>query len=327
MESEVFAELIPSTATLSANIENFTCNINDINDHELKAMNNVIKISSNAGTATNKAYVPPPTKPKSNRGRRAVVPAIVKKKRCMDSQIQYSIICPVNKDKIWKIKVFNTGTIHVPGCKDVLFRDAMPVVNYLLKYLKNIYCIHKPLKITNIEAVLRNYKSGIILDDPIINRDHFCNFLNRYINEGFESNIIREYIKTDIHMKQLFPANVIRNRIAKLFPNNSIGVLQLANNIESGPSFISIKLLRPKKYWGSPPVPANKIRKQLDQKTTMKIFKKGLINIVGGKSIREIKDIYNWFKEFVGHYYKFFLENYMEHDLADSDLDHDNISD
>ena len=115
-----FTDTCLSTITVEARFSNL-----NIKESELTVActpdQYVVKIESNFGEKTYEHYTPPVPKPRSNRGRRKSVKPKRKARQVpgtgkyMNSQTTFNVISRSVPNKMYKIKVFRTGTIQIPG--------------------------------------------------------------------------------------------------------------------------------------------------------------------------------------------------------------------
>lgn len=171
-----FTQLAISTITISAQFNNVRCHEKTL-PSLCKANEKVVRIASNYGDEIYPGYTPPPVVVKSNRGRKKNK---VKKQRqiqgsgkFMNSQTTFYV---VKAEGVYKIKVFRTGEIQIPGIKTDDFTDirraideTRTVLSAALGLDRDDCPLHTHEDGTQIQIVMKNYQWAIDNTKWIIN--------------------------------------------------------------------------------------------------------------------------------------------------------------
>lgn len=277
----ILTPLSPSTATIQGKFTNVELSSDMIDMFYLTG--NIISASSNDGTVMNENYQAPVVgEKKSKRGRKKKEKP--KTKRCKNgkfgSMIQFEIKSIYKRDKVYKIKAFNKETFQVPGVLDPKFRDVIPALTELARFLENGLGCDK-VEVVCIKPLMRNYICRI--NNPIyrINLAAFARFISTYQN----SETSRNELINRLRQRSSFRHNNTIKEIEKLIPINHMGIVSIQFDLEKYAG-IKIKFKRP----------MHNIIKQNDaiKYITIKIYQSGKINIDGGKEVAEIEELYMW---------------------------------
>jgi len=199
-------------------VKNSTCSLNlmlsGISFHEEELTPNIychgriVGIDSNFGHKTLPFYRSPKKKKESNRGRKCAEKPKSSRKMpgdgtCFNSQITFVVVAdfkrliPEKNDdythtairyndgyeyiqKEYKMKLFRTGRLGIPGVIHEDYSDLKEPVQYLINYLKSIF--KTDIKIIDVVPEMKNYKFHL-LDNQHLKMEH----LHYYCNQEFQS--------------------------------------------------------------------------------------------------------------------------------------------
>ena len=89
-------------------------------------------------------------------------------------------------------------------------------------------------------------------------------------------------------------SEILKNSIMKYMPINRLSMTEIKYESERFPSGITVKFYRPSIKINKP--------KDLNAKSTIKIFKSGKINFDHSQTIEQATDLYNWLNYFIIEY-------------------------
>lgn len=257
------SDLILSTITVEAKISNINFKEKDlIQLLSLDEKSDIIKIGCNFNEYISDRYIEL-TKPvkKSNRGRKKKNKPVSTRKiqgngKYFNSQITFTILDSIDKNKFYHLKLFTNGTIQIPYVCNENIEIIKPIIILIIDKINNFKNIkidaEKNIEIVYIKSIMRNYKFNIHEENLFIDLYKFQNILLDYKNVQIDTDIYKLY-------------NLELNLI-KFFPERYTGIiLKFKTPIEDN---------------------ANKL-------TTVKIFSSGKINIDGSNSLIESNKIKN----------------------------------
>ena len=272
---KIFSDPEPSTITTQGYMSNISFNEEEIFDMLEDPTGQIMIIGCNYGEKFNVNYTPPEVVVKSGRGRKAKPKIKNKRKvngngRYLNSQITFVVkhsISGVN----YKIKLFRNGVFQVPGVKEPSMRDLLEPVEILRKYLEDNFMVE--IKIIHFNAVMRNYKVKLLNTDmrvDLVYLEHIINFYKNY--KIFKPFVDRELIG----MRPAQSAKAIKF-VGK---SNILNIAEINYNTDK---YFCLNL----KFYRTMP-------NDQDNKTTVKLLKKGKINFDGGNSELEMLELYQW---------------------------------
>ncbi len=154
----------------------------------------VVRIGSNYGEKNHETYVPPvKAQPQSKRGRRKKIKVVKYRKRngngkYMNSQISFYVNSKFINGKIFKMKLFRTGTIQIPGVTSDNLEDIHFIINEVrLVLVDALGCDDDEIYLEKIQdkellVTLKNYKWAIQDTKWIIDRDRMINSVQDIIS-------------------------------------------------------------------------------------------------------------------------------------------------
>lgn len=279
IDKDMFSEMKLFTATVVAYLNDIKFNENDlIEDLTTPVIDgNILMIGCNKKELLNPKYeIPIPIK-KSNRGRKKV-----KKKKnnrpingsgkYFESQISFLIKNTENAVN-YKIKFFRNGKIQIPGVKELLMNDIIQPFTDLYDYLCNHYS--KKLEVVMICDCMRNYKFNIKNTKYRIDVIELKNIIEKDKSNRINTKFL-DYILLNLD------DSYVKDIKSQIHNFNPMDIAETLYNSDSSTN-LTIKFYRPNIY-------------KNDKKTTLKITKRGKVNIEGANSDSEAVDIYNWFR-------------------------------
>jgi hypothetical protein len=257
------SDLILSTITVEAKISNINFKEKDlIQLLSLDEKSDIIKIGCNFNEYISDRYIEL-TKPvkKSNRGRKKKTKPVSTRKiqgngKYFNSQITFTILDSIDKNKFYHLKLFTNGTIQIPYVCNENIEIIKPIIVLIIDKINNFKNIkidaEKNIEIVYIKSIMRNYKFNIHEENLFIDLYKFQNILLDYKNVQIDTDIYKLY-------------NLELNLI-KFFPERYTGII--------------LKFKTP-------------IEDNVNKLTTVKIFSSGKINIDGSNSLIESNKIKN----------------------------------
>jgi hypothetical protein len=257
------SDLILSTITVEAKISNINFKEKDlIQLLSLDEKSDIIKIGCNFNEYISDRYIEL-TKPvkKSNRGRKKKNKPVSTRKiqgngKYFNSQITFTILDSIDKNKFYHLKLFTNGTIQIPYVCNENIEIIKPIIVLIIDKINNFKNIkidaEKNIEIVYIKSIMRNYKFNIHEENLFIDLYKFQNILLDYKNVQIDTDIYKLY-------------NLELNLI-KFFPERYTGII--------------LKFKTP-------------IEDNVNKLTTVKIFSSGKINIDGSNSLIESNKIKN----------------------------------
>jgi hypothetical protein len=235
----------------------------------------IMIIGCNYGEKYNVDYIHPEIVVKSGRGRKAKPKIKNKRKvngngRYLNSQITFVIQHPTTGIN-YKIKLFRNGVFQVPGVKQPTMTDLLEPIEILRKYLEENFM--ENVKVVNFNAVMRNYKVKLLNTDmrvDLVYLEHIINFYKNY-------KIFKPFI--DRELMGLRPVQAA-NAIKYVGKSNILNIAEINYNTDK---YFCLNL----KFYRTMP-------NDQDNKTTVKLLKKGKINFDGGNSELEMLELYHW---------------------------------
>jgi len=257
------SNLVLSTITVEAKISNINFKEKElIHLLSLDEKSDIIKIGCNFNEYISDKYIEL-TKPikKSNRGRKKKIKQVSSRKvqgngKYFNSQITFTILDDIDKNKFYHLKLFTNGTIQIPFVCNENIQIIKPIIEIIIDKINKFQNIKinndENIEIVYIKSIMRNYKFNIIEDKLFIDLYKFQNILINYKNIQNTTNIF-----------QLYPLELT---LIKFFPERYTGII--------------LKFKTP-------------ILNNIDKLTTLKIFSSGKINIDGSNSLDESNKIKN----------------------------------
>ena len=211
----IFTELINSTCSIQAKLSNVKFKEEDL-IHDLYCEKNIVAIDCNYGHIRLRFYKSPTKNKTSNRGRKKK--EIKKKPRknqgdgtCFGSQISFVIVIDVERKKPekldkysntaitiddqyesifkeYKIKLFRTGVIGIPGVIKEDYSDAKEVIGMLVGYLNKImYKSKNIIQVLDVFPVMKNYKFRL-LENKRTDIRQFHYYCNNHLTNLYNTN-------------------------------------------------------------------------------------------------------------------------------------------
>jgi hypothetical protein len=272
---KIFSIPEPSTITTQGFMSNISFNEQDIFEMLEEPTGQIMIIGCNYGEKFNINYVPPEIVVKSGRGRKAK-PKIKNKRKVngngkyLNSQITFVISHPTTGIN-YKIKLFRNGVFQVPGVKKPSMHDLLEPVEILRKYLAQNFMTD--VKIIHFNAVMRNYKVKLLNADmrvDLVYLEYIINFYKNY-------KIFKPFIERELLGLRPVQANKAIKFVGK---SNVLNIAEINYNTDK---YFCLNL----KFYRTMPNDQN-------NKTTVKLLKKGKINFDGGNSELEMLELYYW---------------------------------
>jgi hypothetical protein len=191
------------------------------------------------------------------------------------SCIQFDILAD-DMLTVFKIKLFRTGTVQIPGVKDSLMRDAIPALVILRDYMRNLMENPK-IDIVCLTTNMRNYISQLRRVSCGIFVEHMQNLMMRIKTEftvvstaemWMRWQSVRHLPREDA-WKQLMDAKI-----------TNIKINEISLNEEKRPG-LYIKFNRP-------------IKHNADKQLTIKVLKSGKIDFDGASHDLEVREMFQW---------------------------------
>jgi TATA-box binding protein (TBP) (component of TFIID and TFIIIB) len=255
------SDLILSTITVEAKISNINFKEKELIELlSLEDKSDIIKIGCNFNEYISDTYLEL-TKPvkKSNRGRKKKVKPLSNRKiqgngKYFNSQITFTILDSIDKNKFYHLKLFTNGTIQIPFVCNENIEIIKPIINIIIKKIENLKNIKvdsdENIEIVYIKSIMRNYKFNLIEPEIYIDLYKFQSILLDYKNE-----------QNDLDIYKLYNLEL---SLIKFFPERYTGII------------LKFKT----------PIPENQ-----NKLTTVKIFSSGKMNIDGSNSLNESNNI------------------------------------
>lgn len=255
------SDLILSTITVEAKISNINFKEKELIELlSLEDKSDIIKIGCNFNEYISDTYLEL-TKPvkKSNRGRKKKVKPLSNRKiqgngKYFNSQITFTILDSIDKNKFYHLKLFTNGTIQIPYVCNENIEIIKPIINSIIKKIENLKNIKvdsdENIEIVYIKSIMRNYKFNLIEPEIYIDLYKFQSILLDYKNE-----------QNDLDIYKLYNLEL---SLIKFFPERYTGII------------LKFKT----------PIPENQ-----NKLTTVKIFSSGKMNIDGSNSLNESNNI------------------------------------
>lgn len=255
------SDLILSTITVEAKISNINFKEKELIELlSLEDKSDIIKIGCNFNEYISDTYLEL-TKPvkKSNRGRKKKVKPLSNRKiqgngKYFNSQITFTILDSIDKNKFYHLKLFTNGTIQIPYVCNENIEIIKPIINIIIKKIENLKNIKvdsdENIEIVYIKSIMRNYKFNLIEPEIYIDLYKFQSILLDYKNE-----------QNDLDIYKLYNLEL---SLIKFFPERYTGII------------LKFKT----------PIPENQ-----NKLTTVKIFSSGKMNIDGSNSLNESNNI------------------------------------
>lgn len=184
-------------------------------------------------------------------------------------------------DEIYKVKLFRNGVFQVAGITNPEMTDLIKPINILRNYLQHYF--PNKIEILCFTSVMRNYKIEL---------------LNKYYH--IDLNQVEEIIKMEKENPKFMQVwnsfiNILPKPCRSTFQNyltvpNPLRIAEIGYNVEIRPS-LNIKF-----YWPYTDVSSKK-------RTTIKILKKGKINLDSCISEFEVKKFYYFFEYLFNKYH------------------------
>ena len=209
------SDLILSTITVEAKISNINFKEKDL--IELLNLDNhsdIIKIGCNFKEYVSDTYLEL-TKPvkKSNRGRKKKIKPVSHRKiqgngKYFNSQITFTILDSLNKEKFYHLKLFTNGTIQIPYVCNENIEVINPIINIIINTINKLTNIkidsEKNIDIVYIKSIMRNYKFNLIQQNIFIDLYKFQNILLNYKNDQYTLDIYKLY-HLELSLIKFFP--------------------------------------------------------------------------------------------------------------------------
>lgn len=304
VESQLFSRLTPSVLTAQGHFSHVKFNEEELGGTLTLNGGNILFIGCNFMELENPNPSVPrkvPTAKNSKRGRKKKVKKTSRKVqgsgRYFNSQITSEIYNPANHN-IYKIKLFRTGKLQVPGVRCEKMSDLTPPLLDLTKYLRKEFADDR-IHVVGLSAVMRNYTCHLV------NLDHkiFLNTLHRVLISAKKGRIWddsmwtimsvipdhREVMKYTSGLDWLSEVKDVLHPVFHgsenlldeyLDGHNPIGMAEILCNCERYPGLL-VKFNRP--------VPWDP-----NKKTTIRVRRSGRINFDGCNSRRDAIELYHW---------------------------------
>ena len=299
---KILTELVLSVMAIQGKLKNLFLNEYLVDFYRPKG--NVLCIESNCGKNVHPDYNYIKTKNKKERKSKHINK---RREQCkgpqFNSMVQFHVKSFINSSKVYKIKIFRQETFNIPGILKHDMSDVMPALNELCEYHKEVNLQgdndENTIYIDDIFPILINFKCKIVNDNLSIELKKIVNQLNLYKDNPNERDQIMDILKKS----GKFSTNMLIT-VNKYIPINRLNMAEIKYAPERFPSGITVKFYRPSIRINKP--------KDLNAKSTIKIFKSGKINFDAFKRIEEANDLYIWFNYFINKYYKYIIYDYTK---------------
>lgn len=281
---KIFTNPEPSTLTAQGMMSNVSFDESEIIDMLSEPTGFIMLIGCNYGEKFNNAYARPTNIKKSGRGRKPKPKEQPKRRsqgngKYFSSQITFVIRHP-DTSIDYKIKLFRNGVFQVPGVKNPTMTDLIKPIEILRDYLS--YNFAENVQILNFMAVMRNYTARI--NNEALFVDLIA--LEAIIEKLKSFRYFEMFIKYTCKCLKSTKIDKIMKFTGK---TNPLNIAEITYNTDKC-FCLNLKFYRP-------------IPTDIDKKTTVKLLKKGKINIDGGNSEYEMLELYYWL-EYIYHTYK-----------------------
>ena len=272
-DNVLFSDLLPSTLSVRGNMLGVNFHEEELIKKLPKPEGLIQKIGCNFGELFNDNYVTPVKKKLSNRGRKPKKKKKTTRKvtgngKYFNSQISFDIKHP-NENLIYKIKVFRTGSVQVPGVRNPNICDLVEPFKLLKTYLE--IALEHQIQIEYFTSIMRNYKSALSNEHYRVDLEKLEKIISAEKND-------KKYTKFLQHVVQ--HAGPHQQILDYLGNYNPMKIAEMSYNTDKCFCLI-IKLYRPSIL-------------DKGKKTTIKLLKKGKVNFDGGNSQQEIIELYYW---------------------------------
>lgn len=328
-ETDIFTQPISTTNTMEGNFSNVQFHERDLIDL-LIPDEDLVVYRCNYGKTIYEGYTEPVKQKTTNRGRKPKAkPTKTRKKQGnggdFNSQVTFVVRSndgpePVNgivlsDAKVFKVKVFRTGKLQLPGIKNESIDDVITCANTIAEALN--FQLHPgetdPTKVTNIvnlNPVMKNYKFIVKLPPRhIINMKRLKDILRtEHMNQRRRPVILADLAE----VQEAFKDGVARAE--------DVADVQKAYDCmcDGAPEHPDIFLLKPNHTKLSIKF-STPIFKKEKKKTRINIFMRGKINILGAFDVEATRQICNYLHWIFKTYFKevVVLEGGLDEDNED----------
>lgn len=170
--TNVFDRIEISTVTLTAALGNVSFHEREL-IKVIEPTYDIPHVSSNWGEKTFAGWEPPKRERKSNRGRPPRVKAEKPRKKqgsgkCFSSQMQMAVRTEHSQKGVFKIKVFRTGTLQIPGATVTSISDVIRATHVIAAMLDTCESAkvdkEKPITLTVMNRTMTNYKTCMLIE-------------------------------------------------------------------------------------------------------------------------------------------------------------------
>jgi len=161
-ENSVFSVPIVTTVTMEGKFSGVQFHEKDLTT-KLKPTPRVVMIKSNYGKIALDGYEEAAVKRKSNRGRKRKEKQKKPRKHQgsgedFNSQITFTVISGRDSTKVYKIKVFRTGRIQLPGMQPAFIDDVIECLERVADIFNDLLKPPEPVQLVSLRPVMKNYK-------------------------------------------------------------------------------------------------------------------------------------------------------------------------
>lgn len=219
-------------------IDNNTQNNNN-NNNIYKLHEDIIRIGCNYGEYKSEKYIDLTTViKKSNRGRKKKEKKVSNRKKqgngaYFNSQITFTILDAINKNKFYHIKLYTNGTIQIPS----VCNEDIASIHYLIDHIINVLnkfdyikidkCQDLSISYNDTRSTMRNYSFSPIDKTLLIDLKKFYSIIQNFKhycdnnkNIDINSEFYLDFVDTSIYDKYynellIFPISQIKFSIEK----------------------------------------------------------------------------------------------------------------
>ena len=323
---------------------------------KFKCAGNIVEIGSNFGVITTPGYAE--FKRKKQQSRRSRTKKTKSNRKCkgsgthIASQITFVVHSPeeskYKKPKYYKIKVFRTGHIQIPGVKELTYCVISKILNELINYLRKVY--KSDAKLTNLVTTMQNFNCKVAYSTWRIKLNELKTQIDQYKatnvfplqvinilnNLGFpdpkDDPIVEESdsdedaeVQLDLLDLPKVPNFKTKSKITRLDfvgMRNIIRIMagrtreQIAEVIlepDGSSSAVSVNFYRSSIY-------PFKVKRDKDPKGTwLNIMQSNKITIEGGNCVKEVEELRTWIMNFMDDRRDIIFGNTMDpYEVSDS---------
>lgn len=224
-----------TTFTLEGHLSNICFNEEDL-IKVIEANDKIIGIQCNFGEKYHESYVEPVIIKTTNRGRKKAPKKKKNRKRQGNGKYFNSCITCIAKssvipDKLYKFKVFRTGTIQLPGANQDTLDDVIEkisdIVNLFNQYLHNG---EKVSEFISLHASMKNYKfMAHLKDNELINLERlkqiFTSEKREDVPKLFDIKYTLEDTKLSVRFQTPIPKKKDKRIRVNIFMKGKINIL------------------------------------------------------------------------------------------------------